>query len=122
MKVAATPLRQGISKERETFNLVNELRQFVAGTVLAASFTWNPPNVPGASTVDTTLVAPLFPTLGGLVAGMPIYVTPPSSLNPGLTATAWVAADNTLTVRLANVTAGPIDPVAGTWSFLGVII
>jgi hypothetical protein len=85
-------------------------------------FDWDAPNVPAASTVDTTLTAAAYPTVEGLRAGMPIVVTPPAALPAGLGVTAFVGTDDTLTVRLINVTAGAIDPGALTWSYFGSIL
>lgn len=97
------------------------LREIYSRTKFDA-FTWNPPNVPGASTVDTTLTTTDAPVLEGLRVGMAIFVSPPSTLDAGLVfGGAWVAADNTLTIRLGNVTAGGINPVSGIWSFEGTV-
>lgn len=85
------------------------------------TFTWNPPNVPASSTVDTTLTTSTVPELKGLRAGQPVYVSPPSSIDAGVGAVAWCPADDQLTIRLLNVTAGPINPASGTWAFQGVI-
>ncbi len=88
-----------------------------------SSFTWNPPNVPAASTVDTTLTTTDAAELKGLRVGQAVYVSPPSTLDAGVVyGGAWVADDNTLTIRLGNVTAGAINPVSGTWAFQGTVI
>lgn len=86
-------------------------------------FTWDPPNVGANSTVDTTLTAANLVTLTGLRAGMNVTVTAPSTLPAGIAVGGqWVATDNTLTIRLVNVTAAPIDPASGTWAYLGVLL
>ncbi len=87
------------------------------------SFTWNPPNVPAASTVDTTLTTTDTAEVRGLRAGQAVAVTPPSTLLAGLVVGgAWVATDDTLTIRLGNVTAGALNADSGTWSFQGKVI
>ena len=87
------------------------------------SFTWNPPNVPAASTVDTTLTTTDTAEVTGLRAGQAVYVTPPSTLLAGLICGgAWVNADDTLTIRLGNVTAGALNADSGTWAFQGKVI
>ena len=91
-------------------------------TQKSGSFTWNPPNVPAASTVDTVLTTSDGGGLAGLRAGMSVSVSPPSSIDSGLGWGAFVASDNTLTVRLVNVTAGGINPASGTWAFHGTVI
>lgn len=90
----------------------------VASHFVFGDFTWDPPNVPAASTVDTTLDVATCADLGDLRAGMTVTVTPPSTLEAGIViGAAWVSAHQTLTVRLANVTALAINPASGTWSF-----
>jgi hypothetical protein len=87
------------------------------------SFTWNPPNVPANSTVDTTLTTSDAEVLTGLRVGMPVSVSPPSTIDSGIVcAGAWVATDDTLTIRLANVTALGVNPASGTWAFHGKVI
>lgn len=112
---SASPL-EGSWKERDLYIFLRELftRHRTFGT-----FIWNAPNVPGASTVDTTLTTSEFT---GLRVGQPVYVTPPSAIDSGIVlGGAWVATDDTLTIRLGNVTAGAINPASGTWAFQGVI-
>lgn len=86
------------------------------------SFTWNAPNVPAASTVDTTITTLDDPAVTGTRTGMAIHVTPPATLDNGLVVSAWVATDNTLTVRIGNVTAGDINPASGVWIFSGNLL
>src|SRR5688572_9410149 len=87
------------------------------------TFTWNPPNVPAATTVDTTLTTTDGEQLEGLRVGQAVHVTPPSTLDSGIVCGgAWVATDDTLTIRLGNVTAGAINPTSATWAFDGKVI
>ena len=107
-------------KEVELFSFLREL--FVRGRCFG-SFAWNPANVPANSTVDTTLTTVIAPQLKGLRVGMAIVVTPPATINSGLVcAGAWVAADDTITIRLANITGSGIDLAEGTWAFMGKIV
>lgn len=87
-------------------------------------FTWNPPAIPATTAVDTTLSAAVDDVrLTGLRTGMPVFVTSTTILAGGLfCAGAWVPANDSLTVRLVNVTAAPIDPASATWSYFGVIL
>lgn len=104
-------------EDKELYSFLREIhRRLVFG-----SFTWNPPNVPAASTVDTTLTTSTVAELRGLRTGMVATVSPPSAIDAGLIWGAWVPADDQLTIRLANVTAGGINPGSGTWAFQGVI-
>jgi hypothetical protein len=86
------------------------------------SFTWNPPNVPAASTVDTVLTTSDSGDFVGLRVGMSVSVSPPSAIDAGLGWGAFVATDDTLTVRLVNATALGINAASGTWSFHGMVI
>jgi hypothetical protein len=113
----------GLPQERqqppEVFSFLREIYR----RTKFGSFTWNPPNVPAASTVDTTLTVTDGEQLKGLRVGQPVYVTPPSDIDAGLVVShALVATDDTLTIRLGNVTAGAINPVSGTWAFAGMVI
>jgi len=102
-----------------------DIRRFlreIHGRTKFGSFTWNPPNVPANSTVDTVLTTSDAADITGLRAGMSIAVTPPAGIESGLGWGARVATDNTLTVRLVNATAGAIDPASGTWTFHGMVI
>lgn len=89
------------------------------------SFDWTPPLIaantttafvvgPGAA-VDTRVTV-------GLRVGMPVSVTAPDVMVNGLSAQALVAANDTLTIAIANVTAGGLTPPAGTWAFQGMVI
>ncbi len=86
------------------------------------SFTWNPPNVPAASTVDTVLTTTDSMDIQGLRVGQSVSITPPSSIDAGLGWCAFVATDDTLTVRLVNATVGAINPTSAAWTFHGMVI
>jgi len=110
---------EGTWKERDLYVFLRE----ISTRFKADSFSWNPPNVPANSTVDTTLTTSDDPKLVGLRVGMPITVSPPSTIDAGIVVgPAWVATDDTLTIRLGNATAGAINPVTGTWAYFGMVI
>ncbi len=103
-----------------------EIRDFLRAvayrwnTLKSGTFTWDPPSVGAGATVNTALTSATIPALTGIVAGMPVRVTTPSTISAGLIAQSWVSATNELTISLTNVTAAPIDDPSGTWGFLGV--
>lgn len=104
---------------------LDDYRRFVTEMYTRFKFgsvTWNPPNVPAASTVDTVLTTSDSGDLTGLRAGMSISVTPPSAIDSGLGWCAFVATDNTLTVRLVNATTGAINPASGEWTYHGMVL
>jgi hypothetical protein len=116
MWTATKPLEKWTSKELYAF-----LRE-VWYRPKSNSFTWDPPNIPANSTVDTSLDTSTTPEVEGLRAGQPVSVSPPSTIDGGLMWGAYVAADDTLTIRLGNLTGGAINPVSGTWSFSGMVL
>jgi len=120
MWTVAKPLEKAGS-DRELHAFAREVFTRLKG----GTFVWDPPNVPAGVTVDTTISATDTDCeqLEGLRAGMAITVTPPSTLESGVVVGAcWVAADDTLTIRLANATAAGINPASGTWAFAGTVI
>jgi hypothetical protein len=115
----AAPLEASWDK-KDLFGFLREI--YTRGRTFG-SFTWNPPSVAAAATVDTTLTTTDADVLKGLRVGQAVYVTPPLTIDSGIVCGgAWVATDDTLTIRLGNVTAAPINPASGTWSFQGVVI
>lgn len=95
----------------------------LAGRPVTGSFTWDPASVNANTTSDTTLTSASYPAVKGLRVGMPVFVTPPATLNSGLlVGAAWIATDDTLTIRLRNVTGGSIDQASGTWAFFSWIL
>jgi hypothetical protein len=62
----------------------------------------------GATAVQTITVA-------GAIAGDVVILGPPSGLSPGLVPVGFVSATDTVSIRLHNVTAAPIDPASATW-------
>ncbi len=100
--------------DREIFDWLRSIHQRLSWV----SFTWNPPNVPGGSTVSTTLTV-ADGDFAGLRAGQCVSVTPPSTIDEGLLWGAFVGTDDTVTIRLANATTTDINPVSGTWTVQG---
>lgn len=64
--------------------------------------------------------AELTATVTGAKLGAFAYVAVPTTFNDGLVAMAYVSAAETVTVRVANVTVGAIDPAASTFR-VGVV-
>jgi len=75
----------------------NKRMQVVAAEVNFAS-------IAASSTAESTV------TVEGVRVGDAVMVAPPTGFLTGVVASAYVSADNTVKVRLANVTAGAIDP------------
>lgn len=115
---SAIPLDTWKTDSREFWQWMREIRRTFSAR---GQITWNPPNVPAASTVDTVLDVLTYPQLQGLREGNHVFVTPPSTIDAGLAWGGLCAADDTLTIRLTNVTAGGINPESGTWKFMGVL-
>lgn len=90
----------------------------MAGGETTRSVTLDFPSVAGGGTQDLPVTM-----YGARLAGTPsmVSVTPPVGLDAGLTASAFVSADDVVTVRLTNSTGGAIDPDSGvfvvTWTF-----
>lgn len=60
--------------------------------------------------------ADLTITVSGAATGDAVALgVPTASVTAGIAFTAWVSATNTVTVRAHNYTAGPLDPVSGTF-------
>jgi hypothetical protein len=100
--------------DRELYALLSDLRARKSWV----TFTWNPPNVPAASTVSTTLTI-VDGDFAGLRVGQSVSVTPPAAIDEGLVWGAYVGTNDTVTIRLGNVTALGINPASGTWTLEG---
>ena len=115
----------GLSEPRRTWSEEDRLgwMREVSARVRWGTFTLNPGSIAANSTEDTTVTAVSGQDIAQLRAGQFVQVTPPTTLESGLTAGgAWVSADGTLTVRIANVTGGSIDPASAVWNFKGDLI
>lgn len=78
-------------------------------TAITATGALDFPSIAAATTAELTL------TVTGAATGDTVALGPPATLETGLVATGFVSAADTVTVRLANVTAGAIDPASATW-------
>lgn len=106
-------------KPRELLDFLRVIR----GRAVWGSFTWNPPNLAANTTTDTTLTTADSMHFDLLRTGMFVGITPPSTLDAGVTfGGAWVATSKQLTIRLGNLTAAPINPASATWAFLAWLI
>lgn len=82
------------------------------GAALFASASLNFPSISAASQQELTI------TVTGAAVGDGVLLAPPAAPDAGLVWSGRVSATNTVTVRVANVTASPIDPAAATWGAL----
>lgn len=57
-------------------------------------------------------------TVTGVAAGDYVTLFPPAALAAGLVFSGYVSAANTITIRLFNGTASPIDPANATWGWM----
>lgn len=76
---------------------------------LTATATLDFPSIAAQTCAELTI------TVTGAAVGSAVSVGPPAALEAGLSATGYVSATSTVTVRLCNVTTGAIDPAAATW-------
>lgn len=107
---------------KDPAQLMAYIREMYGRGSTFGTFTWDPPEVGATTSVDTTLTTTTVPALTGLRAGQFVHVTPPSTIDAGLIWGAFVASDNSLTIRLVNVTGSPINPASGTWAFDGKLV
>lgn len=70
-------------------------------------------NFPSMATLTT---AELTMAVPGAVLGDIAVASPLTTIETGLVWSAYVTATDVVTVRLANVTAGTIDPAAVSWN------
>lgn len=80
---------------------------------LHASASLNFPSIGAANTADAD--EELTISVTGAVVGDGVVLGPPATLDAGLSATGYVSAADTVTIRLANHTNGAINPAAATW-------
>jgi hypothetical protein len=76
---------------------------------LSATASLDFPSIAASSTAELTV------TVTGAASGDTVYAAPTGAPEAGLVWSAYVSAANTVTVRMANHTAGAIDPAARTW-------
>jgi len=78
-------------------------------TGLVNTATLNFPAINGGSTSELTISVP------GATTGGSCSCAPNTTIEAGLSWSAYVSSANTVTVRLSNVTAGLIDPASRSW-------
>ena len=80
------------------------------------------PSIAANTTADIVFTTADSDVFKGLRVGMQISVTPPSTLDAVLiVSAAWVATDDTLTVRIDNYTASAINAASGTFAYEGIL-
>lgn len=80
-----------------------------SATPLFASTSLNFGSIAAAGQLELTI------TVTGAAVGDAVVLAPPAAPEAGLVWAGRVSAANTVTVRVANITAAPIDPAAATW-------
>ena len=94
---------------------------FIAGTgstitaVLKSTSTLDFTSISANTTADSNGI-----TVTGAATGDAVMVGAPAAIAAGLVVTAYVSAANTVKVRIANVTASPIDPASGSFTVVVV--
>lgn len=87
------------------------------------TITWNAPECAANTTTDTTITSATEEKLGGMRTGMIVHVTPPSTFEAGLViGGAWCAADDSITIRIGNLTAAPINPASGDYVIFAEVV
>ena len=84
--------------------------------VQKGTLTFNPASISAATSPEVSI------TLATAKAGDIFLLWPPSSLNAGLIVqgVAECRVDGTIVSRIANVTAGALDPASGTWGYIQI--
>lgn len=71
------------------------------------------------ASLNTDIAGDTAVTVQGVQTDMDVIPLPPTDLETGLICqSAWVSAQNTISVRIVNTSAGTIDGAAKTWEFL----
>lgn len=101
-----------MTDQSRTNNTVGQPTGWLAGAQrhLSATAVHDFGSIPAQSCNDGKTI-----TVTGAAVGDTVELGPPAALEAGLTATGIVTSANTVTVRLCNVTAAPIDPASATW-------
>lgn len=90
------------------------------------SFAWSPPLVGPGVTTDFLVAAAGGAVIStgptGLRVGNPVSVTAPGVIDRLVTVQARVTANDTLTITIANGSAGNTTAPAGNWSFIGMVL
>jgi hypothetical protein len=84
--------------------------QQLQGLLLSATTTLDPPSIAAETVWESGDIA-----VTGAAVGDAAVACPPATIASGLTWCAYVEASNVVRVRIANVSAGAIDPASATW-------
>lgn len=87
---------------------------YVKSRTLTATASLDFPSI-AAQTATTTSFQTRTITVTGAEVGDAVVLGPPSNIAAGLIWEGYVSATNTVTIRLGNCTAAPIDPASATW-------
>lgn len=68
-----------------------------------------------AQTATAIATETLTVAVTGAAVGDSVAVGPPAALEAGLIWHAWVSAADTVSIRVGNITAAPINPASATW-------
>lgn len=104
-------LRVGADGEVELYRWLNTIAEWLRAW-RSGTFTWDPPNVPAATAVSTSV------TVADIAADMTVTVNPPGDLG-GLSVVVR-AAEDAIVIELVNATAGPINLASGTWRYMAI--
>lgn len=85
---------------------LRQVRDFLTVTAVAML---DFPSIPINTNADLTV------TIHGVKSGDTVIATPPSTIESGLTWSAFVSANNTITVRLHAHTTGAVNPAPAAW-------
>lgn len=104
------------SRSRGNSQLIERLTIGVGGTAMKkykkGSVVVNPTSVGAASVLEVTV------TITGVAVGDIVALIPPAALEANLlVGAAVVTAADTVKFRIANPTAGAIDPASATWAY-----
>lgn len=81
----------------------------LAAKIITATAVLDFPSI-AAGTIQTLTI-----TVTGAAIGDAVALGPPSGIEANLMWSGWVAAADTVTIRLLNISGAPIDPASATW-------
>lgn len=86
----------------------------IDSSILHASAALDFGSIAAGATAELTI------TLTGATTTHNVFASPMNGIEAGLVWSAYVSAANTITIVLANVTVGAIDPVSLTWKVTAI--
>ena len=78
----------------------------------------NPPNITTGASGTYAVASSTVPGLAGIQTGDRVFMTPPLTLTEGLLFMGAVAGQDSITVRVKNISGSSIDGTAMNWSYL----